>query len=93
LRHPRGKLSVAAAAGYGKVALIAEKIQYGRIGEMPEGGEPGPFDIIKGPVNFFPNDLKPAGPVKQSKSRFGNGRQKWHVFRNASAFLQFIVYI
>ncbi len=60
---------------------------------MPEGGDLGLPAIHSCPVIFFPNDLKSAGPVKNSKSHGGKVRQKWHVFRNTSAFFLFIVYI
>jgi hypothetical protein len=93
LHHPRGKLPVAATADYCEVATIPKKIQDARIGEMPEGGDLGAPAIQCRLVIFFPNDLKPAGPVKNSQSRGGKVRQKWHVIRNIAAFLQFIVYI
>jgi hypothetical protein len=91
--EPCGKFPVATPADYRKVALTAEEIHDSRIGEMPGSWDFGSFDLIKGPVIFFPNDLKPTGPVEKSQGHGGKRRQKWHGFRNTSAFLQFIVYI
>ncbi|SPF39611.1 hypothetical protein SBDP1_250014 [Syntrophobacter sp. SbD1] len=73
--HPGGKLTVAAPADYGEIALIAEKIENGRITKVPKGGYLRPFYIKRGPVEFLPYHLNPACPVKKSKGRGCKVRQ------------------
>jgi hypothetical protein len=90
--QPSRKLSIAAPADYREIALIAVKIQDGRIGKMPESGDPG-IDLFSGQVIFFPNDLDAAGFVKKSQGQGGKGRQKRHALRNIATLRGFIVYI
>jgi len=53
--------------------MIAEKIENGGIGKMPESGY-SRVEISRSQLIFFPDDLEPTGPVKKPHDRGGEGR-------------------